>query len=143
MIPNPILYNDDTIMTVFIVCCLIVLAIIMVPKALRHRRKIRENKNSIPNQQNQDLEMIVIEANQHGIGNKRQLDYKETFMSAPKITDRQTVYVSKEVRDQLCRIARRLGDRKMSVSGFLENMAKHHLEEYKDEINKLYKLYKQ
>jgi hypothetical protein len=115
----------------------------MVPKALRHRRKIRENKNSIPNQQNQDLEMIVIEANQHGIGNKRQLDYKETFMSAPKITDRQTVYVSKEVRDQLCRIARRLGDRKMSVSGFLENMAKHHLEEYKDEINKLYKLYKQ
>ncbi len=139
MIPNPILYSENTVMTVFVVCCLIVLAVIMVPKAIRHRKKVKESKNSIPDRKNQELEMIVIEADQHGGGNEKQLDYKETFMSAPKIVDRQTVYVSKEVRDQLCRIARRLGDRKMSVSGFLENMAKHHLEEYKDEINKLYK----
>lgn len=139
MIPNPILYNDDTIMAIFIVCCLVVLAIIMIPKALRHRKKVRGSKIRIPDQQNQELEMIVVEADQQGGNNTRLLNYKETFMSAPKIVDRQTVYVSKEVRDQLCRIARRLGDRKMSVSGFLENMAKHHLEEYKDEINKLYK----
>ena len=138
MIPNPILYNDSTIMITLIVCCLIILAIVMIPKAIRYRKKIKENENIIPNQENQELEMRVIEVSKKS-DNKKMLDYKETFMSAPKIVDRQTVFVSRETRDQLVKIARRLGDRKMSVSGFIENMAKHHLEEYREEIERLYK----
>ena len=66
-------------------------------------------------------------------------NYRKTFLTAPKLEDRKPVFVSRETRDSLDKIARRLGDRKMSVSGFLENMAKHHLEEYKDEVNRLYK----
>lgn len=132
MIANPILYNDNTIMIVLVVCSLIVLAIVMIPKVVGYRKQIRENKNSITNQQNQELKMI------EEINNQK-LNYKETFMSASKIVDRQTVFVSRETRDQLDKIARRLGDRKMSVSGFLENMAKHHLEEYGEEIERLYK----
>jgi len=111
----------------------------MIPKAMRHRKKIRGNENSIPNQENEELEMIVVETDKQESYNKKQLNYRETFLSTPKITDRKTVFLSKETRDRVGQIARRLGDSKMSVSGFIENMAKHHLEEYREEIKRLYK----
>lgn len=62
-------------------------------------------------------------------------EYKNTFLLPPKITDRKTVYLSSETRDRLDEIVRRLGERGSSVSGFIENMAKEHLEVYRDEID--------
>jgi hypothetical protein len=111
----------------------------MIPKAIRHRKKVRENENIIPNQENQELEMRVIEVSSKERENKKTLDYKATFLAVPKLVDRKPVFVSKEVRDQLDQIARRLGNRGTSVSGFIENMAKHHLEEYREEVERLYK----
>jgi hypothetical protein len=61
-------------------------------------------------------------------------EYRETFLIAPKITDRQPVFVSREVRDRIDSVVRRLGERKMSVSGFLENLARHHLDLYADDL---------
>jgi hypothetical protein len=61
-------------------------------------------------------------------------EYKNSFLVPPKITDRKTVYLSAETRDRLDEIVRRLGERGSSVSGFIENMAKEHLETYRDEI---------
>jgi hypothetical protein len=61
-------------------------------------------------------------------------DYRETFLIAPRITDRQPVFVSREVRDRIDSVVRRLGERKMSVSGFLENLAHHHLDLYIDDL---------
>lgn len=62
-------------------------------------------------------------------------EYKNCFLSPPKITDRKTVYLSKETRDRLDEIVRQLGERGSSVSGFIENMAKEHLDVYRDEID--------
>ena len=62
-------------------------------------------------------------------------DYKNNFLNPPKISDRKTVYLSAETRDRLDEIVRRLGERGSSVSGFIENMAKEHLEVYRDEID--------
>ena len=62
-------------------------------------------------------------------------DYKNNFLNPPKITDRKTVYLSAETRDRLDEIVRRLGERGSSVSGFIENMAKEHLEVYRDDID--------
>jgi hypothetical protein len=111
----------------------------MIPKAIRHRKKVREHENIIPNQENQELEMKVIEVSSKERENKKTLDYKATFLAVPKLVDRKPVFVSREVRDQLDQIARRLGNRGTSVSGFIENMAKHHLEEYREEVERLYK----
>ena len=61
-------------------------------------------------------------------------DYKNSFRVPPKISDRKTVYLSAETRDRLDEIVRRLGGRGSSVSGFIENMAKEHLDAYRDEI---------
>ncbi len=61
-------------------------------------------------------------------------EYKQTFLTTPKIVDRQPVFISRDLRDKLDVVTRRMGDRKMSVSGFLENLTKHHLEQYDEDI---------
>ena len=61
-------------------------------------------------------------------------EYRGTFLQVPKLDDRKPVFVSREVRDKLDEIVRKLGRRKMSVSGFIENLALHHLEAYHDDF---------
>ena len=138
MIPNPIIYNDTTITIGLIVCCLVMLAAVMIPKAIKYRKQVKQNESEKAVQDEQEVEITII--SEEKMEKKEQtLDYRKTFLTAPKLEDRKPVFISTETRDSLDKIARRLGDRKMSVSGFLENMAKHHLEEYKDEVNRLYK----
>lgn len=139
MIHNPILYNDTTIIIGLVVCCLIVLAIVMIPKAIRHRKQVKRNENEKPTpNEEQEVEITII--SEEDMNSKKQtFDYRKAFLIAPKLEDRKPVFISKSTRDSLDKIVRRLGDRKMSVSGFIENMANHHLEEYADEINRLYK----
>ena len=138
MIPNPIIYNDTTITIGLIVCCLVMLAAVMIPKAIKYRKQVKQNESEKAVQDEQEVEITII--SEEKMKKKEQtFDYRKTFLTAPKLEDRKPVFVSRETRDSLDKIARRLGDRKMSVSGFLENMAKHHLEEYKDEVNRLYK----
>ena len=67
-------------------------------------------------------------------------EYRKQFLRTPKISDRQPVFVSRATRDSLDDVVRRLGERKMSVSGFLENLARHHLELYRQDIEQWRKL---
>lgn len=61
-------------------------------------------------------------------------EYRETFLQVPKLDDRKPVFVSREVRDRLDKIVRKLGGRRLSVSGFIENLARHHLNAYHEDI---------
>lgn len=67
-------------------------------------------------------------------------EYQQTFLSVPKLEDRKPVFISREVRDSLDEIVRKLGGRGMSVSGFIENLARHHLEIYRDVVEMWKKL---
>ena len=62
--------------------------------------------------------------------------YRQTFLRVPRIENRKPVFVSCEVRDRLDEIVRRLGGRRMSVSGLIENLARHHLETYGDDMER-------
>ena len=61
--------------------------------------------------------------------------YRQQFLQVPKITDRKPVFVSCSTRDYLEHIVRQLGERKMSVSGFIENLALHHIKTYQKDIS--------
>ena len=66
-------------------------------------------------------------------GKQRRLsleEYRITYLKVPVIIDRKPVFVSCEVRDRLEDYVRKLGGRKMSVSGLLENIARQHLDTY-------------
>lgn len=67
-------------------------------------------------------------------------EYRSTFLQVPKITDRKPVFVSHEVRDRLDRIVRYFGGRGMSVSGLVENLVRHHLVAYENDIDQWRKL---
>lgn len=66
--------------------------------------------------------------------------YRHIFLQVPKIEDRKPVFVSCDTRDRLDVIVRKLGGRKMSVSGLIENLARHHLELYANDIEQWRKL---
>ena len=66
--------------------------------------------------------------------------YAETFLSPTVVQRRTAVYVSEQVRDAISTIVRHLGPSgELSVSGYVENVLRHHLEKYRDEINACYK----
>lgn len=67
-------------------------------------------------------------------------EYRKAFLQVPRIEDRKPVFVSGEVRDRLDEFVRRLGGRKMSVSGLLENIARQHLEIYSKDFEQWRKL---
>ena len=67
-------------------------------------------------------------------------EYRKTFLQVPRIEDRKPVFVSGEVRVRLDEFVRRLGGRKMSVSGLLENIARQHLEIYSEDFEQWRKL---
>lgn len=68
-------------------------------------------------------------------------EYRATFLQAPRIVNRRPVFVSEEVRQQLDLIVLRLSEtRRMSVTGLLENICRHHIETYKDDIEQWRKL---
>ena len=67
-------------------------------------------------------------------------EYRSVYLTVPKIENRMPVFISASLRDELDKIARRLGGKRMSASGIVENMVKHHLIMYGDELKEWYKL---
>ncbi len=67
-------------------------------------------------------------------------EYRSVYLHVPKIENRMSVFISASLRDELDKIARRLGGKRMSASGIVENMVKHHLIVYGDELKEWYKL---
>ena len=63
-------------------------------------------------------------------------EYQQTFLQVPRIDDRKPVFVSSDVRDRLDRVVRILGGRRMSVSGVIENIVRHHLSLYEGSKSK-------
>ena len=61
-------------------------------------------------------------------------EYRQTYLTTPKIVDRQTIFISRTLRDEVDVLVRRLRDRKLSVSGFVENLVKAHLNDYANEL---------
>ena len=67
-------------------------------------------------------------------------EYRSVYLPVPKIENRMPVFISASLRDELDKIARRLGGKRMTASGTLENLVRHHLITYGDELKEWYKL---
>ncbi|GHU65457.1 hypothetical protein FACS1894123_11380 [Bacteroidia bacterium] len=61
-------------------------------------------------------------------------------MQTPKIENRKPVFISETIRDDLDRIVRLFGERGMSVSGLMENLARNFLETYRDDVEQWRKM---
>lgn len=61
-------------------------------------------------------------------------EYRNTFMQPYKIEDRKPVFISGKLRKMLDKFACKIGEDRMSMSGLLENIVRHHIELYADDF---------
>ena len=76
-------------------------------------------------------------------GRQRRLsleEYRNTFVRPYKIEDRKPVFISRKLRDTLDRFACKIGENRMSLSGLLENIVRHHVELYAEDFEHWKKL---
>ena len=56
-----------------------------------------------------------------------------------ELPDRQPIYVSRSTHEKLMKIVMVIGERKATVSSYVETIILNHFDQYQDEINELYK----
>ena len=61
-------------------------------------------------------------------------EYRNTFMRPYKIEDRKPVFISGKLRKMLDKFACKIGEDRMSMSGLLENIVRHHIELYAEDF---------
>ncbi|WP_270475605.1 DUF3408 domain-containing protein [Bacteroides uniformis] len=61
-------------------------------------------------------------------------EYRSTFMRPYKIEDRKPVFISGKLRKMLDKFACKIGEDRMSMSGLLENIVRHHIELYLEDF---------
>ena len=61
-------------------------------------------------------------------------EYRSTFMRPYKIEDRKPVFISGKLRKMLDKFACKIGEDRMSMSGLLENIVRHHIELYSEDF---------
>ena len=64
-------------------------------------------------------------------------DYESLFICRNTLKNRKTSYIAKELQDTLAEIVMSMRSRDMTIGIYVENIILHHLETYKDEINRL------
>jgi hypothetical protein len=66
------------------------------------------------------------------------VDYESLFLSRNELRDRQGLYIDRENYETLQTLVRSIRSERLSVSGLVENIVRHHIELYEDEINRIY-----
>lgn len=64
-------------------------------------------------------------------------DYESLFICRNTLKNRKTIYIAKELQDTLAEIVMSKRNRDMTIGIYVENIILHHLDTYKDEINRL------
>ena len=67
-----------------------------------------------------------------------QTDYRKAYFEKVDLTDRQSLYISRDTHLTLFSIVSMIGGHKASISSYVENIILQHLESHKEEINNLY-----
>ena len=137
MILNTIFYNDTTITIGLIVCCLVVFAAVMIPKAIRHRKQVKQNESEKVVPGEQEVEMIVIPSEE-----RKSTDiYKRRFLVNANIPTRngKQVAIRQKYHNRISKIVKTIGDNEVSIFSYIDNVLKHHFETFQDDISELYK----
>ena len=83
-------------------------------------------------------EQLPVPTIQRRVSNKQRKlsleEYRNTFMRPYKIEDRKPVFISGKLRKMLDKFACKIGEDRMSMSGLLENIVRHHIELYADDF---------
>lgn len=71
-------------------------------------------------------------------GQATSIDYENVFLARNELSNRQGLYIDKENYEVLQTLVRSIRSERLSVSGLVDNIVKHHIELYGDEINRIF-----
>ena len=64
-------------------------------------------------------------------------DYESLFICRNTLKNRKTIYIAKELQETMADIVMSMRNKDMTIGIYVENIILHHLDTYKDEINRL------
>jgi hypothetical protein len=70
-------------------------------------------------------------------------DYRSVFLKKKELKTRQCVYISMAVHEKIQKIVRSCANLEMTVGGYIDTVLWEHLETNRDEINELYRTFKE
>lgn len=65
-------------------------------------------------------------------------DYKKTFLVRVDYDLRASLYVSAPTKRKILEVLKKIGGERLTATSYVDNILRHHLDLYKDEINRLY-----
>lgn len=69
----------------------------------------------------------------------RMPDYEQPFLCVSDVQRRAGIYASEETKRKLLDVVQLLGRGNLSLTAYVDNILRHHLEFYREEINRLHK----
>ena len=63
--------------------------------------------------------------------------YVGRFLHHHYVKNRVCCYLERDVRDTLLRVVKRIGDNKVTLTAYIDNILREHLSEHKSEINRI------
>lgn len=66
------------------------------------------------------------------------VDYESVFLNRNELRNRQGLYIDKDNYEILQTLVRSIRNERLSVSGLVDNIVRHHIELYEDEISRIY-----
>ncbi len=68
-------------------------------------------------------------------------DFEKTFLVLHDNTrtSRSSIYVSTHIKRMITEVVKKIGREHMTVTAYVDNILRHHLELYKDDINRIHK----
>lgn len=140
MILNLILYNETTITVALIVCCLFVLAGMMIPKARKHRKQVKQNESekTVPDQ-GQEVQTKIVPG-EEALFFQSMADYKRRFITnINEPGNRKLVGIRTKYHKRISKIVEFIGEDDVTIFSYMDNVLKHHFETFQDEISAHYK----
>jgi len=131
MIVNPILNSGDKAIIGIVLCGMLVLAAIILPKVIRYKKRMKAKQDANPD----DVEIMVVQEPEQKLP-----DYESLFLTNTGISARsgKQVNIRKEYHNRIAKIVRVIGKREVTISGYIDNILKHHFETCQNEITELY-----
>ena len=85
-------------------------------------------------------DIVIPKMNEKATKRKRaeQTNYWEIYFERVDFTDRQPFWLTRETHLTLLKIVNVIGGHKATLSSYVENIIRQHLESHKEEINELY-----
>ncbi|KAA6344833.1 hypothetical protein EZS27_007561 [termite gut metagenome] len=65
-------------------------------------------------------------------------DYEGVFLTRNELRNRQGLYIDRDNYEILQTLVRSVRSRRLSVSGLVDNIVRHHIERYAEDINRIY-----